>query len=746
MTAAEMADELLDAGNLQFSVDARILRELGERLVRRPETALVELIKNSYDADATECVVDFRDRNDMIVEDDGVGMTFDEFKAGWMRIGTAAKAVRTRTAQYGRHITGEKGIGRFSVRFLAQQLDLSSVADDPERGLRTKLNATFDWPSYDASEDIGRIDVPYTLTVAPSGVPTGTRLHLSRLRNAATKLDLKQIRTASIGLVSPLQSLIVSTRDTSSDTDDPGFRLILGDTDNDSDDIASRVLDAFELRAKITVKNRRLRLKVFARGTRQPYFEVSDSVSGSTGDISADIRFFPRRAGAFRDLGIDGRRVYTWIRENSGVAVFDRDFRVSPYGEAGDDWLRLTADAASNQRYPRSGLALKHFPMSDSEHTSTSENWMLRLPESAQLIGVVQVAGVRGDQATREGDREGLVAAADREGFIANDAFAELFDVVRGAVEAMAMADRRRQKEQEEAERRERLRRLQQQAAAAAREIESSKTLPVAEKRRLVAAVSQMATEAEAHERATHDRVRQLEVMSLLGVVAGFMTHEFGVALNELDQAQRVLAEAARKTPALKDSLVRLETSRARLAEFMDYSTAYIKGSRSAPVRPYPALPRLRHVRGAFDQYAEERGVTIESSIARDVLAPMVPTSLYDGVLLNLLTNALKATTAVTDQNAKREISFRAWNEKDWHYLEAVDTGIGIPTLLRERVFDPLFTTTESINDPLASGMGLGLALVKASVEAFGGTVRVIDPPPEFATCVQVRLPLKPQE
>jgi signal transduction histidine kinase len=122
-----------------------------------------------------------------------------------------------------------------------------------------------------------------------------------------------------------------------------------------------------------------------------------------------------------------------------------------------------------------------------------------------------------------------------------------------------------------------------------------------------------------------------------------------------------------------------------------------------------------------------------------------VPTSLYDGVLLNLLTNALKATTIV-GPDGDRIISFRAWNEKNWHNLEVADTGIGIPTILRERVFDPLFTTTDSNNDPLGSGMGLGLSLVRASVEAFGGAVRAVDPPPGYSTCIQVRLPLESQE
>jgi signal transduction histidine kinase len=734
-----MPSTLLDAGELQFTVDARILRELGERLVRRPETALIELIKNAYDADATECAVEVNLGREIRISDDGHGMTFNQFRDGWMRIGTASKAVRTTSPKYDRPITGEKGIGRFSVRFLGQRLQLETTAYDDELDRITLLTARFDWPAYDESEDIGAITIPYELRAADAE-STGTTLLIGALRPPAAQLNLRQVRTASIGLVSPLQSLIVRKPTRTTPDKDPGFRLVLGeDTD---DDLATRVLDAYTLRATLFVRKGRLQLQVLSADSEDPYFKLVDTVPARCGDIEADIRFFPRRAGAFRGLGIDGRRAYTWIKDNSGVAVFDRDFRVSPYGEAGDDWLALTADAARNRRQPRSSVASKHFPMSEAEERSTADNWMLRLPESAQLIGVVQVAGMRG--LTGGEPIEGLVAAADREGFIANDAFTELVDLVRGAVEVIAMCDRRQHREKEERERRERLRRLQEQAAAAAAEIESNKAISASEKKRLINAITEMATEAEAHEQATEEKVRQLEVMSLLGVIAGFMTHEFGVALDQLDIARRILSEQVDTAPAVKSTLERLDSARARLGEFTDYSSAYIRGGRSAPDKAYPALPRLRLVRKTFGHYADERHVEIETQISKDLTAPRVPTALYDGVLLNLLTNALKAVTSVTERTAKRVISFRAWNERGLHYLEAADTGVGIPAVLRERVFDPLFTTTASRNDPLGSGMGLGLAVVRASVEAFGGTVRVVDPPNGFSTCVQVRLPLEP--
>ena len=65
-----------------------------------------------------------------------------------------------------------------------------------------------------------------------------------------------------------------------------------------------------------------------------------------------------------------------------------------------------------------------------------------------------------------------------------------------------------------------------------------------------------------------------------------------------------------------------------------------------------------------------------------------MPVSLYNGVALNLYTNALKAVTGKTG-GGRDTIAMRAWNDEQWHYLEVADTGVGLPSALKERVFDP---------------------------------------------------------
>ena len=101
---------------LTFTVDSALLRELGECLIGRHHVALAELVKNSYDADANAVLINFDPEDDTIeVIDDGHGMTYEEFKKFWMRIGTPHKSANPLSRKLGRPLTGSKGVGRLSV-------------------------------------------------------------------------------------------------------------------------------------------------------------------------------------------------------------------------------------------------------------------------------------------------------------------------------------------------------------------------------------------------------------------------------------------------------------------------------------------------------------------------------------------------------------------------------------------------------------------------------------------------------
>src|ERR1700694_3640200 len=105
-----MAVRVLDKGTVHFQTEGRLLQELGERLVASPEVALVELVKNSYDADATTCEIRIAEDGEfLVVADNGLGMTLEDFEQRWMRIATSAKDEQKASRHFRRRVTGQKG-------------------------------------------------------------------------------------------------------------------------------------------------------------------------------------------------------------------------------------------------------------------------------------------------------------------------------------------------------------------------------------------------------------------------------------------------------------------------------------------------------------------------------------------------------------------------------------------------------------------------------------------------------------
>ena len=117
-----------DPNSIRFTVDADLISRLGKELVARQETALSELVKNAYDADATKVTIRFIETDavggTLIVEDNGTGMDRDQLVDGFMRISSNMKKEKPYSDIYKRKKAGRKGIGRFAVQRLGAKLEI----------------------------------------------------------------------------------------------------------------------------------------------------------------------------------------------------------------------------------------------------------------------------------------------------------------------------------------------------------------------------------------------------------------------------------------------------------------------------------------------------------------------------------------------------------------------------------------------------------------------------------------------
>jgi HSP90 family molecular chaperone len=112
---------------------ARIMKTLGSELISNDAVALIELVKNSYDAEASRVLISFvgpllPGQGRIDVFDDGFGMSLDVVRGAWMEPATPGKRQTTNSGVKSRRVLGEKGIGRFAAMRLASELELITRA------------------------------------------------------------------------------------------------------------------------------------------------------------------------------------------------------------------------------------------------------------------------------------------------------------------------------------------------------------------------------------------------------------------------------------------------------------------------------------------------------------------------------------------------------------------------------------------------------------------------------------------
>ena len=453
-------ETLIHSKKAFFQSEARLLEELGERLVASAEVAVVELIKNSYDADASLCEVKLNDKDKILnIKDDGHGITEEEFLNKWMHIATDSKQKEEYSREYKRKLTGAKGIGRFAVRFLSNYLTLDSIAYDKKRKEKTRLVAEFDWQKFSKSNDIVNIEIPYKLYVADNESKEGTTLIVKDLKETKEGLIFnKEVISGVLKIISPLSGLDPGRFRTnlSKGDKDPGFKVNVGQTSdvNADENFAKKILDNYWARLYIDLNGNNLTYKIFLQNSEKDIFkhtQVFDSHIHK--GLIADIRFFPRREGVFSNKGFNGKLAWRWIGENCGVKVLDHGFQIMPYGFEEDDWLKISANIAKNERDWQSNIMKQYYEIPPNIKKEPSLNPMLYLPANHQLIGAIYVEGSSVHQKDNYSD---LIPSTDREGFLNNKAFNDLWEIIRAGVEMLAMVD---EKEIHESTRKKRKRR-----------------------------------------------------------------------------------------------------------------------------------------------------------------------------------------------------------------------------------------------------------------------------------------------
>ena len=229
-------------------MDVGVIASLGRDSIKDHTTAILELVKNSYDAGATivEIEIKLHDKNPFIrIADNGCGMTEYDIDHNWLRVGYSEK----RKDKYinKRRKTGEKGIGRLSADRLGAILEVRSRT--PEDG---DISIVLNWNSFnqmgknieDIEFDFYNKDVPINIprNIQNSSEPiSGTELLIRELRQEWTKADFEDLYKQLSLLISPFDNQV-----------DFSIRLVTGEDEKYEQVNISEISDYFEVKLDAT--------------------------------------------------------------------------------------------------------------------------------------------------------------------------------------------------------------------------------------------------------------------------------------------------------------------------------------------------------------------------------------------------------------------------------------------------------------------------------------------------------------
>lgn len=751
----------------KFTVDTHLFRELGELLVGRDSTALVELIKNAYDADATNIAVegehlDSTNKGRILIWDNGTGMTPRIFEDGFLRIASRRKEAGNRkSAVYARRYTGHKGIGRLAAHKLARHMTVSSVPDRKVHGQNARsVDAIVDWTAIEKFETLDEIDATALSVKTRATKPktdSGTLIELTNLRRKWTAAErqrffreIQSFRPPEVLIDLPTKYfkndfLIKTVKASDTTHKDPGLDIeLLGDFETGDEYWQALVESASWLIEIDATKGKSVEYQISP--TTRTLKEFPDAEANQ---YSFD---YPGQAGGPRfqsrilvRTGQSGGKVAqkSWMGHMAGIKVFLEGFRVLPYGEASDDWLELYAD------YKRRNRTLRYLDEYDIAGDRSEVDEGLSILGSDSYFGGVFL--------TQESSGQ-LRVLVNREGFVPDASFDTIKTIIRIGTDLCvrvnaALTSERRTKRR--AKRAQHSTTVLQSTLALKDQVKVTveRAQSLAQEARLAAnagnikKAAKLVTEAASEFQLgadTSDRLltepSMTRMLAAVGTQMAAFVHEMnallGMAQSIEDSLARIRSDLSIDKKA-RQKLARLASSMGDLRRVVERQAAYLADVASPDARRRRSKQRLKARADAAASLirpaADRANVRIENKIPEDLRSPAMFPAELTLVFSNLLTNALKAAgkngkIRLTAQDRSGRISVRIEN-----------TGRGISLAKAEKWFRPFESTTATVDPYLGQGMGMGLPITRNMLEEYGAEISFVKPRSNFSAAIEFR-------
>lgn len=710
-----------------FKVDANALLTLGRNSIKDHTTAVVELIKNSYDADADKVQLQISAKSLRLgrirISDNGHGMSERDVEASWLRIGFSEKRAEKVSTTYLRRKTGEKGIGRLSADRLGSVLELKS-----KKVGRSPTGLLVDWSKFEKpGQEVSQVklltlDSPTPVTPPRrdgSASKSGTELLIRGLRQRWTGEDIRKLHEELSLLLPPYPELAKNfvlefTNDIDSEFNGPV-------------QYSSRVEGEIELKGTLHEDGSlQYRLRHYApddRTKRQtvtrtiPWTEISPDPDRDgeieeckLGKLELRLSFFVRKSDLLSGTGLSLSDLRDFLDRNAGVRIYRDMMRVKPYGDPTSpdaDWLGL----GDRKIRDPAGARRSSFKIAPN-----------------QLVGAV----FAGRDSTPN-----LEDSASREGLIENDAFRQLrvvlmrcVNLIEGKYHQLNKDKPRQGTKASKAKAAVKtltgnLSSLSVELAGLQDRVSSEIGDEVEAVQEQIQLILEQAKSAKKDIEELADQNTVFRGLATVGIASAIFGHETSFAVSQAEGkvivARKVLSN---DPPEVKKAIERLDQAKQYMGSVASWGKfALGRVNKDKRQRRRVSVSNLVNaVLNELEGLITESDIELRRFVGGEIEARTFPMDV-EAVLINYLTNAYHE---VKRHNAKRVIRVRLMEKKngsrEGFEISVADSGGGIPPEFVDGIWEPLFSTKTDARGK-ATGTGLGLSIVKSAVEESDGVV-----------------------
>lgn len=673
----------------------RHLFTIGKDLIKDPQAAIIELVKNAYDADSPYVEIIFevsQDREKIIItiKDNGHGMTKNDVLKKWLVPSTNNK-LKSPISPKGRIMQGKKGVGRYAASLLGDDLLLSTIDIS---GYKSEIY--IDWSKFEECEYLDQIDilVDFSKTISESGTNitvTGGKSFVEYWTDKDKSLRFINIQT----LIKELKKTLTPNKDIKDKFD---ILLKLKNlTEGESEDIEIEPFPFFNIydyRIYGTFSNNGRGTFTYENfKTGQLLTETVElSANVICGNVKLDIKVYDRDTDSLRATIERVSTNETWnyigineirniLNEFCGIGVYRNGFRIRPLGDSNYDWLQLDEKRVDNPGFCVGNKQANGIIEIESEELSGLEEKSARdgLKDNGQFSNLKQITNLVINELQKRRHIFKPRKKSQSKGSVGqiNEDIDVLFDEEK----------------------------IEKKVSKTLHE----KNVPEEVVNEVLNVIKEDTKEKEKAKESITKKIAVYQGQATLGKIVNYILHETRKPLSffatQINNTEHYIAKLKEEYSVedLDKLLVLLERYK-KHTETMSYIFKRIDplaATKRGDKTNCNVLKIINESISIFEKKLIEHNINIKVNCPENL-----EIMCWDQDILIIFTNLIENSIFWIDYSKKteKEIIIIANKDNDRVEIEIVDSGTGIREEYLECIFDPEFTSKEK-------GMGLGLAL-----------------------------------